>query len=134
MVISRPLRKRGIQWLLWFVCWTFIGLSFAFQFYISSAKAGLDVSWKQAISYALGDWYVFALLSIPVITLARRFRFESGSRMPNAFVHVCGCFAFSFAYIVLRAWVGTWQSTGGFSNTMTFTPARAASIVYAPCT
>jgi signal transduction histidine kinase len=101
---------------LGFVFWTFIGLSFAFQFYISSAKAGLDVSWRQAVSYALGDWYVFALLSIPVTSLARRFRFESGTRVKSAAVHVSGSIAFSLAYMVLRAWVGRWQSGGSFSE------------------
>src|SRR5882672_9609295 len=67
MTLTNAIQKRGIKWLLGFGFWTLIGLSFAFQFYISSAKAGLDVSWKQAVGYALGDWYVFALLSIPVI-------------------------------------------------------------------
>lgn len=109
-------RKPGIRWVLGFLFWTFIGLSFAFQFYISSAKAGLDVSWKQAVSYALGDWYVFALLSIPVIWLARRFRFESGSWMKSVVVHVGASIAFSAAFMVLRAWLGMWQSGGNFSE------------------
>jgi signal transduction histidine kinase len=91
-------------------------LSFAFQFYIYSAKAGLDVSWKQAVSYALGDWYVFAVLSIPVGWLARRFRFESGSRAKSLVVHVFGSLAFSFAYMVLRAWIGRWQSAASFAE------------------
>jgi signal transduction histidine kinase len=114
MSINDTLRKRGIRWLLGFLFWTFIGLSFAFQFYISSAKADLDVSWKQAVSFALGDWYVFALLAIPVVSLARRFGFESGSRLKSAVVHGCGSVAFSLAFIVLRAWVGTWQGAASF--------------------
>ncbi len=116
MKINDTLRTRAIQWLLGFVFWTFIGLSFAFQFYISSAKAGLDVSWQLAVSYALGDWYVFALLSIPVVWLARRFGFEDGSRLKSAMVHVCGSLMFSLAYMILRACVGTWQSGGTFSG------------------
>ena len=68
-------RKPWIKWSLFAGFWTLIGLSFASQFYISSHMAGGFVAWKQAVSYALGDWYVFALLSIPVIHLARRFRF-----------------------------------------------------------
>lgn len=114
MKINGRLRKRGIRWLLGFGFWTFIGLSFAFQFHISSAKAGLDVSWRQAISYALGDWYVFAVLAIPVVWLARRFGFESGNRLKSAVVHVCGSLLFSIVYMVLRGWVGTWQSAGSF--------------------
>ena len=75
MTIKNALQSRRVKWLLWFGFWTLIGLSFAFQFYISSAKAGLEVTWRQAVSYALGDWYVFAVLSIPVVWLARRFDF-----------------------------------------------------------
>ena len=75
MTIKNALQRRRVKWLLWFGFWTLIGLSFAFQFYISSAKAGLEVTWRQAVSYALGDWYVFAVLSIPVVWLARRGEF-----------------------------------------------------------
>ncbi|MFO1511802.1 MAG: histidine kinase [Verrucomicrobiota bacterium] len=116
MAIASTLQKRGIRWLLGFGLWTFIGLTFAFQFYVSSEKAGLDVSWNQAVNYALGDWYVFALLSIAVMALARRFHFESGSRAASVAIHLCGSIAFSFAYMVLRAWVGMWQGGGKFSH------------------
>ena len=95
MTIKNVLQSRWIKWLLWFVFWTLIGLSFAFQFYISSAKAGLEVTWKQAVSYALGDWYVFAVLSIPVVWLARRFDFESGNRARSLAVHLPASLVFS---------------------------------------
>ena len=99
------------------VCfWTLIGLSFAFQFYISSAKAGLEVTWRQAVSYALGDWYVFALLSIPVVWLARRFDFESGHRRRSLAAHLAASLAFSLAYMVLRAGVGRLQSEASFAE------------------
>ncbi len=107
-------QRRWIKWSLFFAFWTSIGLSFAFQFYISSAKAGLEVTWKQAVSYALGDWYVFALLSIPVIWLARRFNFDSGNRARSLAVHVPGSLLFSLAYMILRALVGRWQSDASF--------------------
>ena len=114
--ISRPLPKHWLKWPLGFCFWTLIGLSFAFQFYVSSAKAGLDVSWRQAVSYALGDWYVFALLSIPVVWLAGRFQFESGKRARSLVVHVPCSLIFSLAYMVLRAWIGTWQSEASFAE------------------
>jgi signal transduction histidine kinase len=114
MTIKNVLQSRWIKWLLWFVFWTLIGLSFAFQFYISSAKAGLEVTWKQAVSYALGDWYVFAVLSIPVVWLARRFDFESGNRARSLAVHLPASLVFSLGYMILRAWVGRWQSEASF--------------------
>ena len=99
-----------------FLFWTVLGLSFASQFYISSAKAGLEVSWKQAVSYALGDWYVFAILSVPVMELARRFRFEAGTWTRSLVTHVIGSVVFSFAYMIIRAWVGQWQSQAAFRD------------------
>ncbi len=114
--MKHPLQKRWLKWPLGFAFWTLIGLSFAFQFYISSAKAGMDVSWKQAVSYALGDWYVFALLSIPVVWLAGKFQFESGKRALSLAVHLPCSLFFSLAYMVLRAWIGTWQSEASFAE------------------
>jgi signal transduction histidine kinase len=116
MTISRALQRRSIKWLLAFAFWTAIGLSFGFQFYISSAKAGLAVGWGQAMSYALGDWYVFALLSIPVVWLAGHFPFETGNRARSWLVHGPASLAFSLIYMVVRAWVGTWQSDATFSE------------------
>jgi two-component system, LytTR family, sensor kinase len=113
---NNTLQRRWMQWLLGFGFWTLIGLAFAFQFYISSAKAGLEVSWKQAVNYALGDWYVFAVLSIPVVWLTRRFNFESGNRARSLVVHLPGSLLFSLAYMVLRAFVGRWQSQANFTE------------------
>lgn len=114
--VTHLLTRQWLKWPLGLAFWTLIGLSFAFQFYISSAKAGLDVSWKQAVSYALGDWYVFALLSIPVIWLAGRFQFESSERAKSLVVHLPCSVIFSLAYMVLRAWIGTWQSEASFAE------------------
>ena len=116
MTINHPLQKRWLKWPLGFAFWTLIGLSFAFQFYISSAKAGMDVSWKQAVSYALGDWYVFALLSIPVVWLAGKFQFEAGKRARSLAVHIPASLLFSLGYMVLRALIGRWQSEAGFAE------------------
>jgi len=110
------MRKSLTRWGLGFCFWTLLGLSFASQFYISSAKAGLEVSWKQAVDYALGDWYVFALLSVPVVRLARRFRFEAGAWAPSLSVHALSSVLFSLAYMVIRAWVGQWQSQAAFKD------------------
>ncbi len=114
--MNKVLQRRWIKWPLGFAFWTLIGLSFAFQFYISSAKAGLDVTWKQAVSFALGDWYVFALLSIPVVWLAGRFQFESGKRARSLAVNLPCSLIFSLAYMVLRAFIGRWQSDASFAE------------------
>ena len=116
MTIRSVTRNPWGKWLLGFGFWTVLGLSFASQFYFSSAKAGLEITWGQAVSYALGDWYVFAVLSIAVIPLARRFRFEAGGGGRSLVVHALASALFSLAYMVLRAWVGQWQSAANFEQ------------------
>lgn len=116
MTIESLMEKRWSRLLLGFCFWTLLGLSFASQFYISSAKAGLEVSWKQAVNYALADWYVFAILSIPVVHLARRFRFEGSTWARSLAAHAVASIFFSLAYMVLRAWVGQWQSQAVFQG------------------
>ena len=116
MTIRTVLQQRWARWLLGFAFWTLLGLSFASQFYISSAKAGLEVSWRQAVGYALGDWYVFAALSVPVIQLARRFHFEAGTWGRSLAAHLAGGVTFSLAYMVIRAWIGQWQSGATFAE------------------
>jgi len=116
MTIGAALQIRWVKWLIGFVFWTLIGLSFACQFHISSSMAGLEVTWRQAINYALGDWYVFALLSVPVIRLARTFHFEAGTRGRSLAFHLVGSALFSLAYMLLRAWVGAWQSEASFAE------------------
>ena len=116
MTIRSVTQNRWGKWLIIFALWTLLGLSFASQFYISSAKAGNEVGWRQAISWALGDWYVFAVLSIPVVQVARRFRFEAGNWLPSLLAHLLCSGVFSLAYMVVRAWVGQFQSAASFAE------------------
>src|SRR5688572_16683237 len=110
MTTESLMQKRWSRYLLGFCFWTLLGLSFASQFYISSDKAGLEVGWWQAVKYALGDWYVFALLSVAVIPLARRFHFEAGAWGRSFAVHAAASVLFSLSWMILRAGVGQWQS------------------------
>lgn len=86
--------------------WTLVGLAFASQLYLSSSLLGRTISWNQAISYSLADWYVWALLSIPIIRFARRFPPEAGVSWRVGFVHLGAAVVGSLAYVGLRAWVG----------------------------
>jgi sensor histidine kinase YesM len=86
--------------------WTLVGLAFASQFYLSSTLLGRTVSWSQAISLGLGDWYVWAGLSVPIVLLARRFPPESGNTLRTAGIHLAAALACSLVYVVLRALVG----------------------------
>jgi signal transduction histidine kinase len=90
--------------------WTLVGLAFASQFYLSSTLLGKSVTWTQAITYSLGDWYVWAVLSIPILMLARRFPPEGGQRWRTAAIHLAAALIFSLLYVVLRALAGQLHS------------------------
>lgn len=86
--------------------WTLIGLAFAGQFYLSNSLIGRPVSWAQAVGYALGDWYVWAVLSVPVLWLARRFPPEGPRIARTAAIHLGAALVCSLLYVVLRSAVG----------------------------
>lgn len=90
--------------------WTLVGLAFASQFYLSSTLLGRTVTWNQAITYSLGDWYVWALLSVPVLRFARRFPPEGGQPWRTAAIHLVAALVTSLLYVVLRSLVGQVQS------------------------
>ncbi len=117
MTITTLVQNPRAKWLAGFGVWTLIGLSFASQFYIYSAKAGLEVTWRQAVGFSLADWYVFALLSIPVMHLTRRFRFDAAGWPRSLALHTVASLGFSLAYMVLRAGIGQWQTSGTFGDT-----------------
>lgn len=114
MTTEPIIRRRWTQWLLWLAFWTAIGLSFAAQLYISASRSGRPLSWWLAASYTLFDWYVVALLSIPVVWLSRRFPIDRESWEMNVPLHLAASGVFSFLFIVLRAWVA--QAQGWFTD------------------
>jgi len=101
--------NRWIRSSLAFLFWTLIGLSFAGQLYLSSSRSGQAVSWSRAVSWSLGDWYVWAVLSLPIVHLARRFRFDTPNWGLSVGLHLVASAGFSLVYMALRAWVGQWQ-------------------------
>lgn len=90
--------------------WTLVGLAFASQFYLSSAQIGRSVTWMQAITYSLADWYVWAILSLPILALARRFPPDAAQPWRIASIHLLAALLTSFVYVVLRSAVGQVQS------------------------
>lgn len=97
------------RWPILFAAWTLLAVSFAAQFYLSSAQAGMAVSWRRALEGALGDWYVVAVLSWPAIHLARRFTFSREHWWTSLGIHLFAAVSFSVAFIGLRAAVAQWQ-------------------------
>ncbi|MEO6996030.1 MAG: histidine kinase [Lacunisphaera sp.] len=102
----RPLSHSLLRLLGAWAFWTLVGLAFASQFYLSSTLLGRSVTWGQAISYSLADWYVWAVLSVPILAFARRFPPEDGARWRAAGIHLVAALVVSLFYVGLRALVG----------------------------
>jgi len=98
-----PTLLRGLGYL---ALWSLVGLAFASQLYLSSSLLGRPITWGEAISAPLEDWYVYGILSLPVVWLARRHPPERGSRWLAAGIHLGAALVFSLAYVALRALVG----------------------------
>lgn len=100
-----------MPWSLFVGFWTVIGLSFASQFYLSSLRFGYyTVTWGQAISITLGDWYVWALLSLPIVWFARRFPLHRQQWPRVLVIHVAASLVVCLAYVLVRAAVGQLQN------------------------
>src|SRR4029078_5247152 len=114
MSSGRVIPRAWQRWLILLAVWTAIGLSFAAQFYISSSRRGQPIRWGYAVNYALFDWYVCALLSLPVMWLSRRFPVERANWYVVIPIHLVASALFSFTFVVLRTWVA--QIQGWFSQ------------------
>lgn len=88
---------------LYFLFWTVVGLAFAGQHYLTSAKIGRPAPWSVSITGALADWYVFALLSLPAIGLARRFRLGGKYWREWMALHIVASGVYSLLWILARA-------------------------------
>jgi signal transduction histidine kinase len=123
--MASPIAKHWSRWTLFFAFWTLVGLSFAIQFYLASSNAGWPIAWSRAVRSSLGDWYVFALLSIPAFRLARKFSFERSNWFAVGFLHLIASLLFSSVYVVLRGAVAYWEAQA------TGTPASFAQVLNA---
>ena len=107
---SKPISQRLLAFVPIFGFWTLIGLSFAGQFFISSSQLGRPVSWQQALSHSLADWYVFALLSVLPVRLTRRFGLDGPDWGKRFAIHFAASAVFSVLFVALRGVVAMWQA------------------------
>lgn len=87
-----------VRWPFLILFWTAIALSFATDLHLTQ-----KVPWREAILPSLADWYSFALLSIPMLQLARRFQFNRANWLSTALLHFFASIFFSGFWIMLRA-------------------------------
>src|SRR2546423_832298 len=92
-----------------FLLATLLGFFFAAQIYFSAALTHREVSWAQALYWALTDWYEFALLAPIILWTCRRFRFERGSWPRALAVHFCVGLLLAGVHVVLCAMSDVFQ-------------------------
>lgn len=114
----RPPRR--VAWLpvAFAAFWTFVGLAFAGQLYLTQAKNGSPVTWGFAVTRSLADWYVFAVLSLPAIAFARRFPLGSAPLRLLAMVHLVASLVFSLVWMLLRAAIAVRLDGKPFADTL----------------
>jgi two-component system, LytTR family, sensor kinase len=100
------------RWLLGAGFWTLLGLAFALQSYLSALQRGSPVGWSFAIRRSLADWYIFGVLSIPALWLARRCRLGRQTWPRNALIHLAAGVLFSLAWMALRSALEHYQIMG----------------------
>jgi two-component system, LytTR family, sensor kinase len=103
---ARPLAPIFLRGLGLLALWTLVGLAFASQIYLQSNLLGHSIGWGEAIRDSLEEWYVYGVLSLPVVWLARHLTLESGSRLRTAALHLGAALLFSIAYVLVGALVG----------------------------
>lgn len=123
-MLKHALELPAFRWLLFFGVWTLMGMAFAGQLFLSRANIGNPVTWGFALNRALADWYVFAVLSIPAIKMARAFRLDHPRWIRNLTAHLLASIAFSVLWMALRALIEDWQSA-----TVSFRQAFAHALV-----
>jgi signal transduction histidine kinase len=128
MVRLQLTRYPWLKWVMLLGFWTFLGLAFAAQFYLSRQRMGEPVSWSYALQRNLADWYGFAILSVPALWVGRHFPFLPGRWLASLAVHAPASALFSIAWIVPRAAFEHWQSQGELFA-VTFTEAFSRALI-----
>jgi len=95
---------------------TVIGLAFATSTYATYAAKGVPVLWREALFWALTEWYLWAALCPLVFWLSRRFPVGRATWARHLPVHV-GAFLVvhalhEVAYVMLERWAGMDGGTG----------------------
>ena len=83
------LESRWVQWILYVVIWTAVGLFFAsYSSLWGRVIYKSPVTWDYALKTNLSFYYIWACIAPLVLWLGKRYRFERGTRTTSLLVHV----------------------------------------------
>jgi signal transduction histidine kinase len=77
-----------VTWWLILGVYTILGLLFTGQVLIDYAYAGHPLAWWRAMTLALTQWYLWALVTPVIVWLARRFRLDRRGWLGSLAVHI----------------------------------------------
>jgi len=80
--------RRALIALAVFAAWTALALLFAVTNSLTYLSTGNPARWSLTIGMALAEWWVWAVLTLPVVALARRWPLERGRLWRSVPVHV----------------------------------------------
>ncbi len=94
-------RQLWLEAALIFAAWTVFGLILANQFYMQLEMSGRPASWERVLPYALFEAFLWALATLAVFWLARRFPLERGRMLRSSAVHFVGAVVIALTRVVV---------------------------------
>ncbi len=101
MVEEQRNHQLWLETALIFAAWTVFGLITASQNYMHFELRGEPISWRHALLQGLSGAYLWALATLAIFWLARRFPLERGGMLRNVAVHLVGAVILSLARVVV---------------------------------
>jgi two-component system, LytTR family, sensor kinase len=103
MAEERQNPRLWLETALVFAAWTAFALITANQQYMRLELLGQPIPWRHALQAALFEEYLWALATLAVFWLARRFPLERGRMLRGIAVHLFSAFALSLGRVVVVA-------------------------------
>lgn len=111
MAAEPPERRLGLETTIVFAAWTVFGLLLAHQSYIQAALGGRQMPWYVALRPALVESVLWAITTLVIFWLARRFPIERGRMLQGVLVHVVAAVTIALArtgVMVVLSWYVPW--------------------------
>ncbi|HYR06634.1 MAG TPA: histidine kinase [Longimicrobium sp.] len=101
MVEEQRNRQLWMETALIFAAWTVFGLISANQVYVQFELIERPIPWRHALLQALFEAYLWALATLAIFWLARRFPLERGRMLRGIAVHLAGAVVLSLARVAV---------------------------------
>jgi sensor histidine kinase YesM len=82
---------------------TVLGVLFSSQVWVDYSYSGAAISWPRALVVALGQWYVWALLTPLLLALARRIRFHRPRLVRAVAFHVAASIVCAIGVLIAQS-------------------------------